>query len=197
MEELCLDSRDRWPSLPSGSGCTTRWRCSTRPSWGWRTCTGWRWWGWGWRLVCQQPPWQYWWHSQRMLSRSGCRQELGVDSTGINSKYKVAFAIKNDESLILEEFYMHTTVWWDNCRSEILDRSRWNCFIKAVINFLLFISENVTKLLPVYSVWVHSGTSSSLDIPRSGLSRLPREQLQWMDSMAELLQLLPAKIFSK
>ena len=37
-------------------------------------------------------------------------QELGVDSTGINSKYKVAFAIKNDESLILEEFYMHTTV---------------------------------------------------------------------------------------
>ena len=37
-------------------------------------------------------------------------QEPGVDSTGINSKYKVAFAIRNDESLILEEFYMHTTV---------------------------------------------------------------------------------------
>ena len=48
-------------------------------------------------------------------------QELGVDSTGINSKYKVAFATKNDESLILEEFYMHTAVlpnmraWWEDC----------------------------------------------------------------------------------
>ena len=32
-------------------------------------------------------------------------QELGVDSTGINSKYKVAFAIKNDESFTCIQQY--------------------------------------------------------------------------------------------